>query len=243
MWWFLPILSVALPAELRPELKPETSDYLISIGVFVLVAILPHCIAGKILAGEKAGISKAVLAVFLQIFLGIALLVILIWVCILCGASLTAAPWLSGAATILLLGLLMAGIYDFGISKGIVYNLSTLLTMFCILKVLVIFIDPLPLRKVTTALALKVGQNFMEVVNERHPKSTPEKTGAIFASVAEVQKAAVKKYPALGVAGSPFNRRFLEIHRLMQTQQPAKLLTTNWPMEIADLVAAEPGMK
>lgn len=243
MWWFLPVLSVALPSDLHPELKPETSDYMISFGVFVIFAIAPHWVAGKILAGEKANILKGVLAAVLQILLSFLLWAVLLWVFVFCGASVSAALWLSGAATAVLLGLLMAGIYGFGIAKGIAYNLSTTLAMFCILRLLVIFIDPLPLKKVSIALAERAaahGINRMEeVAKTQHPQTVPKETGAVFASAAEAQKAAVKKYPDLGVAGSPFNRRFLEIHNLMKNQQSGRLLTTNWPMEIADIVATE----
>ena len=247
MWWFLPVLSVALPVELRPDLKPATSDYMISFGVFILVAIMPHYIAGKILAGEKANILKGVLAAVLQILLGFVFLGVAIFAFTLCGASLTSLPWLSGAATIVLLGVLMAGIYSFGVAKGIAYNLATALAMFCIIKVLVIFFDPLPLKKVTAALTTRIianqFQKFEEVAKTRNPEITAEKRAAFFASVTEAQMAAVKKYPALGVAFSPFNKRFIEIHARMKVEQPAKMLTTDWPMEIADLVAAEPDMK
>ena len=253
MWLPFPILSVALPAlpALPPDLQPATSDYLFSFGVFALVAILPHFIAAKMLAGEKTNILRVAVAVLSQILLGVLLWLVFAGVFFFCGTSQAMTPWLSGAVTIVLLGLLMAGIYGFGIAKGVVYNFLTAVAMICIFKALVASVDILPLKKVTASLALKMAvkvgetgrQKIEESVSARKQQGTTETKTPAFATEALAQQAAVKKYPALGVAGSPFNKRFREIFARMKIEQPAKLRTTDWPMEIADQVSAEPGMK
>ena len=58
-----------------------------------------------------------------------------------------------------------------------------------------------------------------------------------FSTVAEAQQEALRLYPALGVAGSPFNRAFVARHQKYQQERPDYLRDTGWPVTLAREVA------
>ena len=59
-----------------------------------------------------------------------------------------------------------------------------------------------------------------------------------FATAPEAQQEAIRLYPALGIAGSEFNRAFLARHKQYQEQQPDFLRDPNWPITLAHEVAS-----
>ncbi len=59
-----------------------------------------------------------------------------------------------------------------------------------------------------------------------------------FASVEEARAAAVQKYPELAVPGSEFHRQFLATVETYRRERPAVLERNDWPLRIADEVAA-----
>ena len=61
--------------------------------------------------------------------------------------------------------------------------------------------------------------------------------------VAQAQQAAVAKYPALAVAGSEINSRFVFRYKALLTQQSPRLLNPSWPMQLADECAAASAAK
>ena len=67
-------------------------------------------------------------------------------------------------------------------------------------------------------------------------KSQPKPT---FASEKDAQAAALAKYPALGVAGSAFNKAFLEKHAKLRQDNSPLLGNPDWPMKVAEEVARE----
>lgn len=58
-----------------------------------------------------------------------------------------------------------------------------------------------------------------------------------FATVAEAQQAAIHLYPALGVPGSDFNKRFLALYQRYQKERPDMFRDTGWPVVIAGEVS------
>lgn len=58
-------------------------------------------------------------------------------------------------------------------------------------------------------------------------------------AVAQWQKTAVQKYPALTQAGSALNQRFLAIVAAKRTSEPAFFDQPDWPLRAADAAAAE----
>ena len=76
------------------------------------------------------------------------------------------------------------------------------------------------------------------------PAPTSARPKAELASrVAQAQQAAVAKYPALAVAGSEINSRFVFRYKAMLAQQSPRLLDPTWPMQLADECAAASNVK
>ncbi|MEA3213819.1 MAG: hypothetical protein QOE70_6876 [Chthoniobacter sp.] len=57
-------------------------------------------------------------------------------------------------------------------------------------------------------------------------------------AVLNAQRAAVARYPALGKAGTPFNTKFLAVHRQRRFENPTYFDDPEWPLRLADEVAA-----
>jgi hypothetical protein len=78
------------------------------------------------------------------------------------------------------------------------------------------------------------------------PSSTPVPTptpapvipSPHFATVAEAQAEAVKRYPQLGVAGSQFNIQFVALYKRYQQERPAMFQDNSWPLQLAEEIAA-----
>jgi hypothetical protein len=69
--------------------------------------------------------------------------------------------------------------------------------------------------------------------------ATPPVT-RLFATYADATKEAVRRYPELGVRGSPMNRAYLERYNLYQKTKPNYFQNTSWPVQLADEVANNP---
>jgi hypothetical protein len=59
-----------------------------------------------------------------------------------------------------------------------------------------------------------------------------------FATVADAQKEALRRYPDLGVAGSRFNAGFVALYARYKQERPALFQDPSWPLQIAETVAA-----
>jgi hypothetical protein len=59
------------------------------------------------------------------------------------------------------------------------------------------------------------------------------------AAVLAAQRAAVARYPSLGIAETPFNRAFLAAYRRIQRTEPDYFDDPQWPLRLADEVASE----
>ena len=66
--------------------------------------------------------------------------------------------------------------------------------------------------------------------------TTPPTTTIRFTTAAEAQQAAVRRYPALGVAGSTLNTAFVARYKLYQQQRPEYFRDNSWPMRLAEEV-------
>lgn len=64
-----------------------------------------------------------------------------------------------------------------------------------------------------------------------HPEPTPPEE--VFATVAEAQREAVRRYPELGVAGSEFNAAFIARYQLYQRTRPEYFRDASWPVRLA----------
>lgn len=69
------------------------------------------------------------------------------------------------------------------------------------------------------------------------PRTTPPPDYA--AANLAAQRAAMARYPALGVAASPFNRTFLAAVQRLKRTDPDYFADPQWPLRLADEVAGE----
>ncbi len=63
--------------------------------------------------------------------------------------------------------------------------------------------------------------------------ATPQR----FATVADAQREAVRRYPQLGVAGSPLNTAFNARYKAYQQQRPDYFRDPSWPIRLAEELA------
>lgn len=84
------------------------------------------------------------------------------------------------------------------------------------------------------AAAILMGMIFL---GSRHEQVGPSASANAFETVSDAQREAIRLYPELGVAGSEFNRLFLERHRHYQQTRPAFFQETAWPIRLAEEIA------
>jgi len=197
----------------------------VATGIAFLLLLLPHFIAAKLLAPRPTALrilATAVLQVIFMLGASFAAFTILV----LGGAT---GIGIAGLFVFILSALVTAGIYGFGFGKGVIYNVIVALLFgglgWGLGKVgQAGLLAPL-LGKKTSATAAKT--------TEEQPRR--------FATVKEAQDAALSRYPDLGVAGSPFNQRFVEKHKRYQAEKPDVLASADWPWRLAQEVATELG--
>ena len=76
------------------------------------------------------------------------------------------------------------------------------------------------------------------VASVRAPMANAISRQSFDSSVNASQQTAMRLYPALAVAGSDFNTRFLALHKRYSAEQPAYFSDPNWPLTLAREVAA-----
>ena len=69
------------------------------------------------------------------------------------------------------------------------------------------------------------------------------KTIATFATAAEAQREAVRRYPDLGIAGSKLNGDFVARHKAYQQQRPEYFRDTSWPLHLTEELIHTPQTK
>lgn len=58
-----------------------------------------------------------------------------------------------------------------------------------------------------------------------------------FTSVAAARREAIRRYPALGVLGSPFNNAFIALYNRYKLERPGMFADPSWPLQIAMAVS------
>jgi hypothetical protein len=250
-------LLLADAASEAAGLVPGRQDYAIAIGALFLVALIPNFVAAKVLAEERGTIPRVLAALLCQVLAGGIILGVTVSVALAPSVRLP----LVISICLALLTLATARIYGFGIAKGSLYTLGTAAVMWGIFQAIIVAFNPMPLQRVLYSLTTQA-ESAKQVrkaaaAGEGQPDSTPGmptpadsapaaaegSPAPKFETEAEARAAAVKKYPALAVPGSDFNRRFVELHTQFKTTMPAVLAKPEWPMVLADEVAKELGKK
>jgi hypothetical protein len=239
---FSSLLLADFASELA-ELEPARADYLIAIGALFLVALVPNFVAAKVLAEERGTLPRVLGVLLFQVVAGAVIIGVTVSIALAPNVRL---PLVIGIA-LALLTIVTAKIYGFGMVKGLLYTLGTALVMWGIFQAIIVALDPMPLRKVLYSLSARA-ESARQAKNAGEGNAAPEQasTAAVeentertFATEAEARDAAMKKYPALAVQGSDFNRRFVELHAQFKVTMPGVLAKPNWPMVLADEVAKE----
>ena len=99
-----------------------------------------------------------------------------------------------------------------------------------------------PVQAPTAAPSVAAPARIVPATTAPAPTSAKPKA-ELAGQVAQAQQAAVAKYPALAVAGSEINSRFVFRYKTLLAQQSPRLLDPTWPMQLADECAAASAVK
>ena len=64
-----------------------------------------------------------------------------------------------------------------------------------------------------------------------------------FATAADAKQEALRRYPALGIAGSKLNTDFVARYKLYQQQRPEYFQDNSWPLRLAEELTQTPESK
>jgi hypothetical protein len=204
----------------------------IALGAILVLTLIGHLIAAKILIPNPTGGQ-----IFGAFLLHVIFAVIVIPLNLLVSLAAPGLLAISGILVILVAGAITAGIYKVSVGRGIIYDLVVVFAV--------------------AGIAIGLGQlveskysplNYL--VRKDGPVETGEGPGSgaatqeastaqSYGSSQEAQAAAIKQYPDLGKAGSAFNLRFLEKHRVLKERNDPVLKTPGWPVVLAREVAGE----
>lgn len=227
-----PVLSAINSSELWSKLGP-------AIGVILFILLIGHFVAAKLLIPGAS--VRRVLGAF---FVHIAFAAIMIPVSLFFSLAGVGPLGIASLVIILIGGAVTAGIYKVGVGRGIIYNFAVLLAITGIAwgssKVLESEYNPLVYFYGKKPESATQGQASSENGASGQSASTSaHKPSSFYATSQEAQAAAMKQYPELGQAGSAFNKRFLEKHRVYKEQNHSVLNSPDWPISVAREVAAE----
>jgi hypothetical protein len=209
-----PLLSLTLGAS---DWQSWLHQYVIPIAVVLFILLVPHLVAAQVFA-PKANVLLVIAACVMQT-LFIVLAVFAIFVLFAVGVWYFAA----GAFLVFLISaFVMCGLYRFDVPKGLGYTaIAFVLAAGALWAVLKFYPEPL------VRGLLPLGSYAARIESRR------------FQSEADAQRAAVQLFPQLAVAGSDFNRRFLEKHRQAKAERPDELGAPGWPWVLAKEVDME----
>lgn len=211
---FSELASVSLPlADIN--WSEINRDWLLPIGIALLILFVPHVIAAQIVA-PKTPFWKVPVACVLQI-------VFLIMVVMALAVMVAFGPWYlaaAGAIVFVLSSLVTTGIYMFGFPRGLGYNL------------------------IVVALAAGLSYGLVKVYGTEPAKrfvvhSALKWQSRNFTSETAAQSAAVRRFPPLGYSGTAFNQRFLQLNKQYRETRPSLFRSHGWPWVIAGEVAYE----
>jgi hypothetical protein len=82
-------------------------------------------------------------------------------------------------------------------------------------------------------------EKTVEDAKNRLPSASPVPAAPSGAAVVDAQREALRRHPALGVAGSRMNSAFLERYHRYQKERPDYFGDVTWPIRLADETASE----
>jgi hypothetical protein len=210
----LPISPVLAAATGSDWLK----DYLLPIGVVLLIFLVPHIIAARLFT-PKSNILLVLAACIMQVLF----IILVAWIFFILAIGGWIYMVIGGLVVFIMSALVMTGIYRFEFVKGLGYNAFALLLIVGISWGLIKVHPETMYRRVGAPLAMhliRFGASFQK-------------------SEEAAQREAVKNYPDLGVAGSEFNRRFLAKVAKYRSERPDDLRSPGWPVVVANDVGLD----
>ena len=193
----------------------------IAIGILLVYLLLGHFIAAKLLISDWT-VGRVLAALALHIILA----AIMIPVNLFLALAGPAGIGLAGILVIIVAGAITAGIYKVSIARGIVYDFAVVFAV-------------AGLGWATGQLVESKYSPLPYIFGKGADATADGKPVPAYATSQEAQAAAVERYPELGKAGSAFNTRFLEKHRVYREKNDPLLQSPNWPLTIAKEVADE----
>lgn len=95
--------------------------------------------------------------------------------------------------------------------------------------------------KSTSAALATAGAEKNSVSADRSPRVTPSLAPSL--AIEQSKQAALRKYPALGVAGSSLNMQFIERYKRYQVEKPEYFQNPSWPMVLVEECAQKQGTR
>jgi hypothetical protein len=208
----------ASPILAATESNDWLSEYVLPIGILLLTFLVPHIVAAQVFT-PKSNILLVIAACVMQLLF--VLLVAWIFFILMIGGWMYLT--IGGVIVFVMSALVMTGIYRFEFVKGLGYNAIALLLI--------------------GGIAWGSAKLYPEVIFRRIATPIAMHAIRIVASFQKAEEAAqleaVKHYPELAVAGSEFNRRFLERLAMYRAERQEELKSPGWPLRIAHEVGLE----
>ena len=195
-----------------------TLDYLLPIGVLLLIFLVPHVLAAQVFT-PKSNFLLVIAACLMQLLF----ILLVVWIV---AVLAVAGIWylIAGALVVFAMSaLIITGIYRFEFVKGLGYSAMALILSAVLGGAIVKFYPEVVFRRIATPIAMQ-GIRWAASFHKKEE---------------DAQRAAVKQYPELAVAGSDFNRRFLAKVAKYRAERPSELKSPGWPMVIAAEVGFE----
>ncbi len=205
--------------------RAEVTFIAIVCAVFLVVAALAHGVAALLLVPDRT-LGRVAAATLLNAIVGVMAIF-----SELMTESLTGPKGSIGVkiAVFCVFVVLMMGIYRINVGRAIGYTMLASV----IFNVTLILVDRVVMHE-GGIMAQKA-----RIQERMSAESSATEITQNFASLQEAQAAAVRRYPELGKAGSPFNQRFLQKHAAYKAKNDPILGSLDWPMKIAAEVAGE----
>jgi hypothetical protein len=194
------------------------TDYVLPIGILVLIFFVPHVVAARIFT-PKSNVLLVIAACVMQL-LFILLVVWIVAVLALAGIWYLIA---GGILVFVMSTLIITGVYRLEFVKGLGYSAVALVMIGTLSWAMVKFYPEVVFRRIATPTG-------MQLIRWASKFQTSE---------ADAKRIAVKQFPELAVPGSDFNRRFLARVAKYRAESPEELRSPGWPL----VVAAEIGFE
>lgn len=229
-----PILAAEgdIPRETLKQILSGTASFLaLILGIVFLFQVAAYWMTSKLLAGSDGSFGKGLVTLLGHTGIWFAGGIVSVIFVVYSGKSVTSFVAL---VSFVLYIWVAVKVHGFGVLRGFLFTVISAILSFVFFYLAALTMDSNKTTKRLVAFAFGVKTEDLEKEEKERLAEKPE-----FATQKDAQAAAVKKFPELGVAGSPFNKAFLEKHAKLKSEGSPILSTPGWPMKLAEEVASE----